>query len=378
MQCAHYVSTYIIRDFVGMTELARVNKLKVVSLAFGFWTMLAFSYAAATVLGSISEGHPASWFRALSWNLIDFYLWMLLTPLVSWLGRLGAQDWRRFWIVHIPSSLGIAVLQSAVMLSLYFWWCGPNPKGHVYTFMDLFRNEAVYKFHLALLAYWLLLVVLRGLASRHSLRDERLRNAQLETKLAQSQLQVLRMQLQPHFLFNTLNAISALVLADPPQAKLMIARLSDFLRLTLEERHAQQVPLSREMQFLESYLGIQKVRFQDRLVTHLDVGDTGNAMVPSLILQPLVENALRHGLLAKTDGGELHIVARRIDGDLHLRVEDDGLGLPKTGPVEGVGLSNTRARLRAMFGDAATMDLSRGLHGGTRVELRLPYVESHS
>ncbi len=263
------------------------------------------------------------------------------------------------------------------MLSLYFWWCGPNPKGNIYTFTDLLHDEAIYKFHLALLTYWLMLVVLRGLASRNSLKDERLRNAQLETKLAQSQLQVLRMQLQPHFLFNTLNAISALVLADPPQAKLMIARLSDFLRLTLEERHAQQVPLSREMQFLESYLGIQKVRFQDRLVTHLDMGDTENAMVPSLILQPLVENALRHGLLARTDGGELHIVARRIDGELHLRVEDDGLGLPDTGPVEGVGLSNTRARLRAMFGDAAAMDLSRRLGGGTRVELRLPYVESH-
>jgi LytS/YehU family sensor histidine kinase len=181
--------------------------------------------------------------------------------------------------------------------------------------------------------------------------------------------------LQPHFLFNTLNAISALTIADPPQAKLMIARLSDFLRLTLEERHTQQVPLSREMQFLESYLGIQQVRFQDRLVTHVDMGDAGRAMVPSLVLQPLVENALRHGLLAKTDGGELHISARRVDDELHLRVEDDGLGLPAAGAVEGVGLSNTRARLKAMFGDKATMDLSRRTDGGTRVELRLPFVE---
>jgi two-component system, LytTR family, sensor kinase len=358
-----------------MTELARTHNLKVVSLAFGFWTMLAFSYTASTVLGSISEGHPVSWHRALSWNLIDFYLWMVLTPLVGWLGRMGSMDWRRFWTLHIPCSIGIAALQSLIMLQLFFWWCGPNPKGHVYSFTDLLQMEAIYKFHLALLTYWLMLVVLRGMASRNSLKDERLRNSQLETKLAQSQLQVLRMQLQPHFLFNTLNAISALVLADPPQAKLMIARLSDFLRLTLEERHAQQVPLSREMQFLESYLGIQKVRFQDRLVTRLDMGDTGDAMVPSLILQPLVENALRHGLLAKTDGGELHIFARRIDGDLHLSVEDDGLGLPETGLIEGVGLSNTRARLRAMFGDAAAMDLSRRSDGGTRVELRLPYVE---
>ncbi|RDS80574.1 sensor histidine kinase [Dyella monticola] len=358
-----------------MNESTRTHQLKVLGLAFGFWTMLALSYTASSVLGGISEGHPVAWPRALAWNLIDFYVWMALTPLVSWLGRVGAHGWRRFWLLHIPSSLLIAASQSAVMLVLFFALCGPNPKGNVFTLSDLLRNEGVYKFHLALLTYWMMLVVLRGFASWRSLRDERYRNAQLETQLAQSQLQALRMQLQPHFLFNTLNAISALTVADPQQAKLMIARLSDFLRLTLEERHAQQVPLSREMQFLESYLGIQKVRFQDRLVTHVDVGDTGKAMVPSLILQPLVENALRHGLLSKNDGGALHIVAQRIGDELRLRVEDDGLGLPSAGTVEGVGLSNTRARLQAMFGDKASMDLSPRAGGGTCVQLRFPFVE---
>lgn len=361
-----------------MSEPTRAHKLKVLSLAFGFWTVLALSYAVSSVLGGISEGHPVSWYRVLSWNLIDFYLWMALTPLVSWLGRAGAHGWRRFWALHIPCSILVASLQSTVMLRLYFWWAGPNPKGNVFRFSDLFHIEIAYKFHLALLTYWVMLVVLRGMASWRSLRDERYRNAQLETRLAQSQLQVLRMQLQPHFLFNTLNAISALTVADPQQAKLMIARLSDFLRLTLEERHAQQVPLSREMQFLESYLGIQQVRFQDRLVTHVDMGDTGNAMVPSLVLQPLVENALRHGLLAKSDGGALHIVARRVDDELHLRVEDDGLGLSPSGTVEGVGLSNTRARLQAMFGDRASMELSPRAGGGTRVELRFPFMESNA
>jgi two-component system, LytTR family, sensor kinase len=358
-----------------MSDSARPRKWKVVSLAFGFWTMLALSYTVSTVVGGISEGQAVSWSRVLAWNLIDFYLWMALTPLVGWLGRVGASSWRRFWSVHAPCSLLVAGAQSMAMLLLFFWWCGPNPSGHVRTFGEFLHTEVAYSFHLSLLTYWLVLVVLRGMASRHSLKDERLRNAQLESRLAQSQLQVLRMQLQPHFLFNTLNAISALTVADPPQAKLMIARLSDFLRLTLEERHAQQVPLSREMQFLESYLGIQKVRFQDRLVTHVDVGDTGDAMVPSLILQPLVENALRHGLLAATRGGELSIVARRVDGELHVRVEDDGLGLPETGAVEGVGLSNTRARLQAMFGDAAALQLSHRAEGGTRVELRFPFVE---
>jgi LytS/YehU family sensor histidine kinase len=221
-----------------------------------------------------------------------------------------------------------------------------------------------------------ILVVLRGMESRRHLRDERLRRTQLETQLAQAQLQALRMQLQPHFLFNTLNAISALALSNPSQARLMIARLSDFLRLTLEERHAPQVPLSRELQFLECYLGIQQVRFQDRLTTLLDVAaDTVNAAVPNLILQPLVENALRHGLLAKAGGGTVRISARRHGDDLRLRVDDDGLGLPRGGPLEGIGLGNTRARLCMLFGTSARLDLMHRPEGGTRVEVRFPFAE---
>jgi hypothetical protein len=360
-----------------MAEKSLRPRLKTWSLAFAFWTLLAVSYAVSAVISSTTEGHPASWFRSLSWYLLDFYLWMVLTPLVSWLGRLGAHGWRRFWMLHIPCGIVIAGVQSAAMLSLYWWWFGPSPRSNITTFVGFLNDEAVFQFHLGLLIYWLLLVVLRGMVSQRSLKDERLRNSQLEAQLAQSQLQALRMQLQPHFLFNTLNAISALALADPPQARLMIARLSDFLRLTLEERHAQQVPLSREMQFLECYLGIQQVRFQDRLVTHLDVGgDTVNASVPSLILQPLVENALRHGLLSKTGRGNLYISTRRDGGQLRLRVDDDGLGLPKAGHQEGIGLSNTRARLQALFGEAATMDLTGMINGGTRVELRFPFVEA--
>jgi LytS/YehU family sensor histidine kinase len=236
--------------------------------------------------------------------------------------------------------------------------------------------EFAYSYHLAVLTYWIILVVLRGLESRRRLRDEQLRSAQLQTQLAQAELQALRMQLQPHFLFNTLNAISALALADPLQARLMIARLSDLLRLTLEERHAAEIPLAREMEFLRCYLEIQQVRFQDRLDTRLDVAqDTLRAAVPSMILQPLVENALRHGLLAKTEPGNLHIASRR-DGDLlHLRIDDDGLGLPPDGPLEGLGLGNTRARLAVLFGASASLELNRRAGGGTRVELRLPFRE---
>ncbi|MGE7139417.1 sensor histidine kinase [Luteibacter sp. NPDC031894] len=346
------------------------------ALAFAFWTLLALSYALSAGLSSISEGRTPDWSRGLIWNLSNFWLWMALVPLVAWLGRITTGvGWRRFCAVHVPAGLLVALAQMVAQLSIFWALCGP---GHmpVRTLPAFVGMQFAYNIHLSLLTYWLILVVLRGLESRRRLRDERLRSSQLETQLVQSQLQALRMQLQPHFLFNTLNAISALALAEPLQARLMIARLSDFLRMTLEQRHAQQVPLSREMEFLRCYLDIQQVRFQDRLSTRLDMADdTLHAAVPSMILQPLVENALRHGLLAKAEPGSLSIASHREGNLLHLRVDDDGLGLPPDGPTEGLGLGNTRARLDVLFGSAASMELSRNNAGGTRVELRFPYRE---
>ena len=359
-----------------MTDYFSRQRLKTWSLAFAFWTLVATSYAVSAVISSASEGHPASWLRTMSWYLLYFYLWMALTPLISWLGWLGAHGWRRFWVLHVPCSLLVAAAQSATMLSLYWWWLGPNPHSEITTFAGFLKDEVVFQFHLSALIYWLLLVVLRGMVSQRSLKDERLRNSQLEAQLAQSQLQTLRMQLQPHFLFNTLNAISALALADPAQARLMIARLSDFLRLTLEERHAQQVPLSREMQFLECYLGIQQVRFQDRLVTHLDVaGDTVNASVPSLILQPLVENAVRHGLAPRPGGGTVWVRASIEGATLCLSVEDDGVGLGDTWTDDraGLGLSVTRERIAMLHpGQKASLHIGAREGGGTHVRVLIP------
>jgi len=344
-------------------------------LAFGFWTVLALSYALSSGLSSISEGRDPGWLRGLTWNLADFYLWMLLAPGIGALGRRSAaRGWPRFLALHVPTSIGVALGQTLLQLLVFWAVCGPG-RMPVHTLGGFVTMEFAYKFQQGLVCYWVILAVLRGMESRRRLRDERLRSAALETQLAQSQLQALRMQLQPHFLFNTLNAISALALSDPAQARLMIARLADFLRLTLEERHAQQVPLARELQFLECYLAIQQVRFQDRLGVQWEVcEDTRMAEVPHLILQPLVENALRHGLLAKAEFGRLRIAAQRVGGELHLSVDDDGLGLPPGGATEGIGLGNTRARLRVLFGDNARLELRPRPEGGTCAEVRLPFV----
>jgi two-component system LytT family sensor kinase len=337
-----------------------------------FWTLLAASESVSTILAARSEGLNPSWYSAISWNVPQFYLWMLLAPAIAWLGRRTAHSrWTRTLAIHVPASILMAAAQTSAMISI-FWLLHGNDGAGSSSLLQLFHGQFVYQFHLGLTIYWLILAVARGLESRRHLRDEKLHNAQLQGELAGAQLQALRTQLQPHFLFNTLNAISALALSDPSLARTMISRLSDLLRLSLEESNSPRVPLHRELQFLESYLAIQQIRFQDRLVVKWEVGkDLQDALVPHLILQPLVENALQHGLLPLHGGGTLRIVIERAGSELLLGIEDDGQGLPATPLREGVGLSNTRARLAALGAGSLAL-VPRG-GGGTRVELRLTY-----
>jgi sensor histidine kinase YesM len=313
-----------------------------------------------------------TWRRELAWNAPQFYLWMALAPGISWLGRRTAQlGWFRLLAVHVPVSIVMATGQTSAMLAIS-WWLGGADPSRVTSLSRLFQLEFVYEFHLGLIMYWLIFGAVRGLESRRHLRDEKLRTVQLNGELARAQLQTLRMQLQPHFLFNTLNAISALALTDPLLARTMISRLSDLLRISLEENHALQVSLARELQFLECYLAIQKVRFQDRLIVKLEIAeDARDALVPQLILQPLVENALQHGLLPVSGGGTLRILIERTGTDLRLLVEDDGKGLSSVAPREGVGLSNTRARLAAL--GRGSLTLRPRNDGGTSAEVYLPY-----
>jgi LytS/YehU family sensor histidine kinase len=181
------------------------------------------------------------------------------------------------------------------------------------------------------------------------------------------------MQLQPHFLFNTLHSISALMHRDVEAADRMLTRLSDLLRLTLESASTPEVPLSRELDFLDAYLEIQQTRFEERLEVVRDIDPLAlDALVPNLLLQPLVENAIRHGVANRTTGGRVEISARRENGRLTLSVRDDGPGLsPNAG--QGVGLSNTRARLEHLYGEAQSLALANDPAGGVRVTVVAPY-----
>jgi signal transduction histidine kinase len=195
----------------------------------------------------------------------------------------------------------------------------------------------------------------------------------LEASLAKARLEALKMQLQPHFLFNSLNAIAELVHAQPTAAEEMLVNLSDLLRLTLSTSGEQELPLSRELEFVEHYLAIEHVRYGDRLRFELDVApDTTIALVPAFLLQPLVENAVRHGLEPHPTAGLLTIRVRREDDLLRLIVADNGVGFPAgQTPREGIGLGNTRARLRELYGDAAQLRMRNG--GGVSVEISIPF-----
>jgi LytS/YehU family sensor histidine kinase len=210
-------------------------------------------------------------------------------------------------------------------------------------------------------------------------REREMRASQLEAQLAQAQLQALKMQLHPHFLFNALHSISALVHSDPDAADKMIARLGDFLRLTLENSAAQEVPLRQELEFLNCYLDIERTRFRDRLTTQIEADpQLLDCVVPNLILQPIVENAIRHGVSQRAAHGHVEVRASRAGDALRLEVRDNGRGLPEGAEVcranqgGGVGLANTRARLQQLYGGAYRFDISNAPAGGAVVTLEIP------
>jgi len=207
-------------------------------------------------------------------------------------------------------------------------------------------------------------------------RERERQASALATELVRTRLEVLRMQLNPHFLFNTLHTITALIHERPEDADRIVARLSELLRVSLEQTDTLEVPLRQELSFLDRYLEIEQTRFQERLAVERQIeSGLDNVLVPSLILQPLVENAIRHGVEPREDAGRVKIAARRLDGMLELKVSDNGPGLPEAEPAprrEGVGLSNTRSRLSHLYGANHRFELTPASGGGLEARLLIP------
>ncbi|MEZ5066206.1 MAG: histidine kinase [bacterium] len=340
------------------------------------WTAVALFFANRMFYSYQLLGPPVSWRDAIAWSLLDWYLWALLAPLVFRLYRpfpLGRGAPFRNLLVHLGLSVTFMAAHSALYgAALWLRWRSYENV----SIDDLLASLFLARFHFDVLTYWGLVFLQMALDYHRRYREGEVRASRMEAQLARAELHALRMQLNPHFLFNTLNAISALMSRDVAAAERMLARLSDFLRLTLETGRSTEVPLRQELDFLRRYLEIEQVRFPDRLRVDMDVEPgTLEARVPSLILQPIVENAIRHGVAPSSEAGHIRIVAARRNGDLMLRVRDDGPGLAP-GPSrvrEGVGLSNTRERLRQLYGPSSVMTLTNAEGGGLDVTLSLPF-----
>ena len=343
------------------------------SIVFMATTMLALFSSLLAWRFSVSAGYPTTnWRTVVILNSSYWYLWALFTPAIIWLSqhfRFERQGLWRALLVHLPSVLIFSLTHIATISGVQ-WWLA-RTQGRPFSWISEVQRSALLNFDWEMMTYWTIVGLSHAVLYYRESRDRALRTSQLETRLVEAQLKTLQQQLHPHFLFNTLHAVSALMHRDVEAADRTLMRLSDLLRLTLENIGQQEIRLQAELDFLAKYLQIEQTRFADRLVVRFDVQpETLDTLVPNLMLQPLVENAIKHGVARKTGPGHIDISARR-DGDkLHLEVRDDGVGLSEdalTALQKGIGVSTTRARLQHLFGADYRFEFHRQTSGLTVV-----------
>ncbi|HJR59267.1 MAG TPA: sensor histidine kinase [Vicinamibacterales bacterium] len=310
-------------------------------------------------------------------NCAYWYTWAAFTPTIVWLSqrfRFERTGLLRALAVHLPAVLLFSLLHIGAMQAAQ-WWLVTSDGGE-FSWWPQAQRAALLNLDWEMMTYWAIVGLSHALLYYRESRDRELRASQLETRLVESQLKTLQQQLHPHFLFNTLNSISCLMHRDVAAADRTLVRLSDLLRLTLERLGEQEVTLEEELDFLRKYLDIERTRFADRLVVRFDVcADTLPALVPTLLLQPLVENAIKHGVARKTGAGHIDVTARRENDKLWIEIRDDGVGLSEdalTALHKGIGISTTRARLQHQFGADYRFEFHR-LPQGVAVIVAVPW-----
>jgi len=333
------------------------------ALYLGLWTFLGFLTGSQQYLAQHASGSPVAWSGQILYTLTAWHTWGVLTIFILALGRrfpIARESWRRNLLVHIPACFAFSMLD---MLVCY-------PAGRA---LGVVHAASFPQYMLAAIGFDILLYagtvgVGHAFDYARKYRDRELRASRLEAQLSQTQLQILRMQIHPHFLFNTLHAISALMHKDVAAAEKMLVGLSDLLRMTIQANGAQETSLRREMEFLSRYLEIMKARFGERLRVSVEIEPAAlDANVPAMLLQPLVENAIQHGIGARPEGGRIALSARIEGGMLAVELQDDGPGL--AAPLDaamrsGMGLANTRDRLAQLYGAAHRFEAQSGNSGG--------------
>jgi two-component system LytT family sensor kinase len=327
---------------------------------------------------TLSLGRPTSYWRTLVvLNCSYWYVWAIFTPVIVWLSqhfRFERQGLGRAFLIHLPSVALFSLAHIAIMAGVQWWLV--TAEGRPFDWPTEVKRSALQNFDWEMMTYWAIAGLSHAVLYYRESRDRAVRTSQLETKLIEAQMKTLQQQLQPHFLFNTLHAISALMHRDVDAADRTLMRLSDLLRMTLENIGQPEVTLKTELDFLAKYLDIEQTRFADRLVVRFDVQpETLDVLVPTLLLQPLVENAIKHGIAKKAGPGHIHISARRDHDKLWIEVRDNGLGLSETALnalQKGIGVSTTRARLQHQYGADYRFEFHR-LAEGLAVVVAVPW-----
>ena len=346
------------------------------------WSTLGLIDACETVFPMHAQGMHHNWVRLFFTLMIVWLPWALATPLVIRLGRRfppARTSGLATWALHVSVAIGIGLVFSAWYASLEVllnpWAIAPQARG---TFTLLWLGKFYSSVTTSLVLYAFVLVIDYALRSRERIARQQTEAAQLGEQLSRAQLDALRRQIEPHFMFNALNSIAALVRDQRNDAAVeMIASLSDFLRHAATDSTRPQVPLAQEVEHLRQYLEVQKARFAERLQVTLTIPpELLGAQVPSLILQPLVENAIKHGISQRAQGGEIQVAAAQAGGKLNLRVGNDGPGLSAQLDQgrAGIGIANLRNRLQLMYGSGFELSLRNQAAGGVEVSISLPLV----
>ena len=344
------------------------------AVSFAFWTMYAMLDTAGSfaILGLRGQRVPFS--DVVVWNFAESYAWVLFTPVIWAITQqygFAGKEWKRSLAIHVPLGLLIMVVISWLLLAPmdYLGW------GDILT---PFRTRLLGLALQDLPRYFVTVAVAQMVLHYKASREHETQFARLEASLTEARLQILRSQIEPHFLFNTLNSIATLATQDPSAAERMTLQLADLLRVSLDYARSQEIPLKQELEFLQNYLEIQRTRFRDRLTVQMNIDpDLLSVRVPSLILQPLAENAIRHGIARSATPGYIRITAVRQNGHIKIDIADNGAGMGGSPePRNGVGLSNTRARLEQLYGSQHQFRVDDGDGRGCRVTLVLPLIRS--
>ena len=330
------------------------------------------------VLFALPGLSSSNWRRIVLGSLAQWWSWGLVTPLILWVdARLPFKENQlaRRILAHLPASVAFTIVYFYVVVAMVAFLGLGTPR--MLANAHFLPTAALPGLLWSWLVYWVIFGVHQTFRYRQHYLASELRLERMERSFSEAHLNALRMQLDPHFLFNALNTISSQVERDPRLARTMIEHLGDLLRLSLDARDRQEIPLAEELAFLDHYVAIQKIRFAENLRIEIQVSpEVKYALVPGLIVQPLVENAIRHGISRRASGGTVTVTAARDSNQVQIRVLDDGVGLPPGWTLEtssGMGLSVTRERIVGLHPDGnSRFSIQPRTGGGTEVQISLP------